>query len=55
MMEKYGLNVPPELQNQTLGKRLHDANVRIGSLEVAVKKSKLLAKELARKDKLVHF
>ena len=40
-------------QNQTLEKRLHEANVRIGSLEVTVKKSKLLGKELARKDKVV--
>ena len=40
-------------QNQTLEKRLHEANVRIGSLEVTVRKSKLLGKELARKDKVV--
>ena len=40
-------------QNQTLEKRLHEANVRIGSLEVTVRKSKLLGKELARKDKAV--
>ena len=40
-------------QNHTLEKRLHEANVRIGSLEVTVKKSKVLGKELARKDKAV--